>query len=80
VTERQVEISHDRYAAQAPVRQFTTTRLEISIATTEVSDTRRGSVGIPETGRKPMSVDGSNHRRVEGVFEEINVPAKPKQN
>ena len=76
-TERKVEISHDRYETQALVCQFIITTLKISIATTKVSDIGRGFVGIPATGRKPISKDKSSHRRDEGGFEELNFLAKP---
>jgi hypothetical protein len=33
VTERKVEISHDRYGTQEPIRQFTITTLKISTVT-----------------------------------------------
>jgi hypothetical protein len=68
-TQRKNEISHDRYATQAPVCQLTVTTLEISTVTTRVSDTGRGSAGIHATGGKPISEDLSNHRRDEGGYE-----------
>jgi hypothetical protein len=61
MTERKVEISHDRYASHAPIRQFTATTLKIPIATTKVSNKGGGFVGSPAIGRKPISVDGSSH-------------------
>jgi hypothetical protein len=63
-----VEISHDRYATHASVRQLTTTILKIPIVKTKVLDTGRGSAGSLATRRKPISKDGSNHRRAEGGF------------
>jgi hypothetical protein len=47
--------------------------------TTKVSETGRGSARSPATGRKPISVDRSIHRRTKGGFEELNIPAKPEQ-
>jgi hypothetical protein len=79
VTEGKIEISHDRYATQAPVCQFITTTLKISIATTKVSDTGKCSVGSLVTRRKPISKDRSSHRRVEGGYEELNIPSKLEQ-
>jgi hypothetical protein len=78
-TEGKVEISHNRYATQAHVHQFIATTLKIPITTTKVPDIGRGSAGSPATGRKPISVDRSNHRRDKGGFEELNIPTKPKQ-
>jgi hypothetical protein len=46
--------------------QLTITTLEISTATTKVSDAGRGSADSPATGRKSISEDRSNHRGDEG--------------
>ena len=78
MTERKVEISHERYATHAPARQFTITTLKISTATTKFSDAGRGSVGRPATGRKPISADRSGYQRTKGGFEEINIPTQPE--
>jgi hypothetical protein len=39
----------------------------------------RGSTGSPTTGRKLILKERSIHRGVEGGYEELNVPTKPKQ-
>jgi hypothetical protein len=46
---------------------------------TNVLDIGKCSAGNPGFRRKSISEDGSNHRRTEGGFEELNVPSKPKQ-
>jgi hypothetical protein len=79
VSERKVEICQDIYATHAPIFQLTITILEISTATTKVSDAGRDFVGIPATGRKPISEDRSSHRGAEGGSEELIIPAKPEQ-
>jgi len=68
-TEGNVKISHDRYATSTLICQFTTPTLKISTVTTKVSDTGRGSVDNPTTGRKPVSIDRSSYRRTKGGFE-----------
>jgi hypothetical protein len=40
----------------------------------------RGSAGSPATRIEPISEDRSSHQGAEGGSEELNVPAKPKQN
>jgi hypothetical protein len=47
--------------------------------TTKVSDTGRGSIGSPTTGREPILEDRSSHRRDERGSEELNIPSKPEQ-
>jgi hypothetical protein len=69
VTEGKVKISHDRYATSTPICQLIDPTLKISIATTEVLDTGRGSVDKFAIGRKPVPANRSNYRRIEGGFE-----------
>ena len=69
VTERKVEISHDKYAAQAHVRQFITTTLEISTATIEVSETGRGFAGSSATGR-------NQYQKTDRVIEDLKEDLK----
>ena len=72
------KVCHEIYASQESICQFTSTTLEIPLATTKISNPGRGSAGIPTIGRESISEDRSIHRRVEGGSEELNILAKPE--
>ena len=73
--EGKVKISHDRYAASAPICQLTTPTLKISITTIEVSGVGRDSAGNLAIGRESVPVDGPGYRRTKRGSKELNISA-----
>jgi hypothetical protein len=61
VTKGKTKIPYDREATSTPVCQLTTPTLKISLTTTKISYTDRGSAGSLATGREPIPIDGPNY-------------------
>jgi hypothetical protein len=58
--------------------ELTVTTLEVSFETTKVPNSSRGSVSGPATGRKPLSVEKSSNRGVDGGSEESEISTEPE--